>query len=182
MRAALVLATISIFSTSATAQASPLRQSGAAIPGYGAIHDLPGTAERPDAKLRYRVVFSITKAAASPDKPNPSLDKVARFLNLLAHDGVRPAKGSVVAIVHGAATPSIVRSPKTAAGTAPAANPNAELVERLQNAGVTVAVCSQALQAAGFGVGDVLPGVRVDDAALTTLANLQLRGYALIPD
>jgi intracellular sulfur oxidation DsrE/DsrF family protein len=34
----------------------------------------------------------------------------------------------------------------------------------------------------GITSDQLTPGVVIDDSALTTLANLQLRGYALIPD
>lgn len=77
------------------------------IAGYGRITPVEGAVERPDHSLRYRVLFSVTKAASSPDKVNPSLEKVARFLNLLGADGVRPAQGDVIVIVHGPATPII---------------------------------------------------------------------------
>lgn len=56
------------------------------IPGFGAIVVVPGAAERPDPKLCYRVLFNVTKAASSPDQVNPSLEKVARFVNLLGAD------------------------------------------------------------------------------------------------
>ena len=43
-------------------------------------------------------------------------------------------------------------------------------------------MCSQALAAASIAPEAVDKRVEIDVAALTTLANLQLRGYALIPD
>ena len=33
------------------------------IPGFGGIVAVPSAAERPDPKLRYRVLFNVTKAA-----------------------------------------------------------------------------------------------------------------------
>ncbi|WP_288046463.1 DsrE family protein [Sphingomonas sp.] len=52
----------------------------------------------------------------------------------------------------------------------------------MKAAGVVVAVCGQALQAHKYAVKDVAPGVRVDVSAMTTMANLQLRGWALLPE
>jgi intracellular sulfur oxidation DsrE/DsrF family protein len=176
------LASLSLMVLLLAAPAMAQKGSTIAVPGYGAIHDLPAAAERPDGQLRYRVVFSITKAADKPDGINPSLDKVARFLNLLAHDGVRPRTGDIVAVVHGPATSSVVRVPKPLADGSTVKNPNVELIDRLRAAGVTVAVCSQALQGMGYHMEDVLPGVRIDDAALVTMTNLQLRGAAVITD
>lgn len=166
----------------ACAQQSPAPASGAAVPGYGATHTPPGALERPDKALRYKVLFSITQAAGGPTRTNANLDKVARFMNLLAEDGVRPAQGDVVAIFHGAATPAVMSDAAYKARFNGTANPNLELIDRLRKAGVSVRVCSQALAGNDIPVKDVVPGVEVDVAALTTMASLQLRGYALIPD
>lgn len=152
-----------------------------AIQGFGDIQTTEGAGERPDKRLRYKVVFNITKAAAEPGKVNPSLDKVARFLNLLAADGVRPKRGNIVVIIHGPATPLVMSDDAYRArfGTA---NPNLELVRRLTEAGAEVHVCSQALFGNKIERSSVTKLIEVDVAALVTIANLQLRGYALIPD
>ena len=152
------------------------------VAGYGAIAPLTGNETRAEPGLRYRLVFNVTKAAVAPDKVNPSLDKVARLLNLLDRDNIRPAPGDIVVMVHGAATPIVINSTAYAAKTSAGSNPNQELIEKLLEAGVTVAVCSQALHANRIPVKELAPGVRVDLSAMTTLAGLQLRGWALIPD
>lgn len=152
------------------------------IPRFGGIAPMPDAAERPDPKLRYRVLFNITKAAPSPHKLNPSLEKVARFVNLLGADKVRPARGDIVAIIHGPATPLILQNAPYAARTKVAENPNIALIAALQTAGVSVQVCSQAMIGNGITPDQIVKDIVVDDSALTTLANLQLRGYALIPD
>lgn len=152
------------------------------ISGYGAITPVEGAAERPDRSLRYRVLFSLTKAAASPDKVNPSLEKVARFLNLLGANGVRPAPGDVVVIIYGPATPIVVDDNVHATKTGNAANPNFALIGALERAGVSVRVCSQALLGNKIDPAQVEHGIEIDVSALTTMATLQLRGWALIPD
>jgi len=154
----------------------------AVIPGYGAITPIEGAVERPDRKLRYRVLFNVTKAATTPDKINPSLEKVARFLNLLGNDGVRPEQGDVVVIVHGPATPIVIEDRPYTKKTGVAANPNLALIETLKKAGVSVRVCSQALIGNGIAPATVRKSVETDVSALTTMATLQLRGWALIPD
>jgi intracellular sulfur oxidation DsrE/DsrF family protein len=162
--------------------ASPSPVSDPAVPSFGATHTAPGAAERPDPALRYRVVFSVSKAAARPDQVNPSLEKVARYLNLLAEDGVRPKTGDVVAVLHGPATLSALSDAAYAAKTASGTNPNIKLIKQLHAAGVIVSVCSQALHGQVIPTTDVQSGVRVDVSALTTITNLQLRGFALVPD
>lgn len=163
----------------APAVAQPL--DGPAVPSYGRTYLTEGAAQRPDPELDYRVVFDVTKAASDPTKPNRSLEAVARFLNLLAADGVRPAAGHIVAIVHGPATPSIADNDVYARKTGHPTNPNLPLIERLRAAGVVIAVCSQAMHSNDIAANELAPGVRIDVSALTTLANLQLRGWALIP-
>lgn len=181
MRSILIGCAIVSASAAATPASAQMRE-GPVIAGYGKTFPTDGAHQRPDAKVRYRVLFDITKAATTPDKLNPSLEKVARFVNLLAIDGVKPAPGDIVAIVHGPATPSIVQDAAYARKNGEKSNPNLALIAKLQAAGVTVAVCGQALHGQGFTGEDVAKDVRVDVAALTTLATLQLQGWALIPD
>ena len=168
---------LSVMPTTLSAQTSAPR-----IAGYGAIAPLTGGETRAEPALTYRLVFNVTKAAATPDKVNPSLDKVARLLNLLGRDNILPAPGDIVVIVHGAATPIVANSTAYAAKTKAKLNPNLELIAKLRDAGVTVAVCSQALHANRIPAKQLAPGVRVDLSAMTTLAALQLRGWAFIPD
>ena len=173
--AALVLAV-----TAGLAQAqAPARP---AVPGFGATHTAPQAAERPSKSVRYKVLFSVTQGNDDTTKPNASLDKVARFMNLLAADGIRPVRGDVVAVMHGKATPIVMDNNAYRTHNNGAANPNLELIDQLKKAGVSVRVCSQALAAASIAPEAVDKRVEIDVAALTTLANLQLRGYALIPD
>lgn len=151
------------------------------IEGYGGMQPIAGTAERPDKALRYRVVFNVTKPPPAPGKVNPTLDRMARFVNLLGADGVRPIRGDLVAIVQGGATP-LIMTDKAHRARFGVANPNIDLIAKLRAAGAEVHVCSQALAGNKIARDAVNPAVQIDAAALTTLANLQLRGYAMIPD
>lgn len=152
-----------------------------AIQGHGPIVPAPDAANQPDPSVRYRVVFNITKAPTDPARPNPGLVKVARFLNLLATRGVRPAADDMVAIVHGPATPLVMNDAAYRAKFK-VANPNLPLIAALKGAGAKVHVCSQALHGNNIAADTIAEDVQVDLAALTTLATLQLQGFALIPD
>src|ERR1700730_16811663 len=59
-----------------------------ALPGVGKMHPLPKAAYRPRPNETYKVVFSVTNAGSKPDELNPSLDRVARTVNLYASAGV----------------------------------------------------------------------------------------------
>nr|WP_241127828.1 DsrE family protein [Novosphingobium terrae] len=63
-----------------------------------------------------------------------------------------------------------------------ARNPNLPLIEALERAGVEVRWYNYALAHQGFRKGEVAPGVKVDLSAMMTLANLQMRGWAVIAD
>ena len=158
--------------------------SGAATPieGYGAIAPLAGDETRPDPKLRYRIVFSVTKGASEPKMVNPSLDRAARFWNLLAREGVQPHRGDIVIVISGPATDAALTSSAYAVRFGGLANPNLPLIEKFRAAGITVAVCAQALQGQAIPHASVAQGVRIDVSAITTLAMLQLQGWALISD
>ena len=152
-----------------------------AVPGHGRIVPSPDAANQPDPAVRYRVVFNITKSPTDTAQVNPSLVKVARFLNLLATRDIRPASGDIVAIVHGPAT-SLVMSDAAYKAKFKVANPNLALIDALQQGGAQVRVCSQALHGQQIPTASVSTNVAIDLSALTTLATLQLQGFALIPD
>lgn len=181
-KATFALSLCVITTAAAMATGAQAAGSGPAVPGYGSTHTAPAAAEHPVRSLRYRVLFNITQGSDDPGKPNVGLDKVARFMNLLAADGVRPQPGDVVAVIHGKATPVVLSPAASRARGDAVANPNLELIDLLRKAGVSVRVCSQALAAASIAPEAVDKRVQIDVAALTTMANLQLRGYALIPD
>ncbi|WP_235054346.1 DsrE family protein [Novosphingobium lindaniclasticum] len=152
------------------------------VQDFGAIVPMPDAKERPDRTLRYRVLFSVTKAPASPDQVNPTLEKVARFINLLGADGVRPEPGDVTVVIHGPATQLVMSDAAYANSTKTGKNPNLPLIAALRFAGVSVRVCSQALVGNKIDPASVEKTVEIDVSALTTMATLQLRGWALIQD
>lgn len=156
-----------------------------AVPGFGAAVDPPGASVRPGARSDVRAVFPATKPAPSADKVVPALDKAARYLNLLALQGLRIRPGDVVVVVSGPATPGVLTDAAyrdRAGDTGIAANPNLPLVRALRDAGAVVSVCGQALHGQKIAPGEVAPEVRQDLSAMTTLVDLQSRGYALIAE
>jgi len=137
---------------------------------YGRISPVEGGAEPIDPSLRYRVVFAVTKPVGDSGAPHHDLVRVARVLTLLAEAGVSIEADDVLAIVSGPATATATLGDAV----------NRPLIEQLVARGATIAVCGQALHHQGIDRGDVLPAVRIDVSALSTLANAQLRGWALI--
>lgn len=148
---------------------------------FGRINPAPDAAMQPDPSLDYRVAFNVTKAPSDPKMVNPSLDKVARYLNLLAAGKVSPKPGNILAVVHGPAT-ELVLSHKAYRAKHGMDNPNLALVEALRKAGAEVHVCSQALAGQRIAKADVASLVTVDLSALTTLTTLQMKGWSVMND
>ena len=163
--------------SASTAETNPMAP---LITSFGKTAPVANAGERPKPSMDYKVVMSVTKAGEA-GAPPPALEKAARLANLLAESGVPATHRHIVVVLHGAATSAVL----TAAGEKTrnkGPNPSADLVAKLTAAGVSVRVCGQALAGAKINPGEVLPDIQVDLSALTTLATLQLEGYALIPD
>lgn len=150
------------------------------ITDFGKTVSVENAGERPDPRLDYKVVMSVTKADETGTPP-AALEKAARLANLLAQSGVPADHRHIVVVLHGPATAAVLNEAGLRA-RGKASNPSAALIAKLTEAGVMVHVCGQALAGAKIARSEVLPQVQVDLSALTTLSTLQLRGYALLPD
>lgn len=150
------------------------------IQGAGKIHPLPQAAYQPDAKGTYKVVFALTKGSEKPDQPNPGLERVARTVNLYANAGVPLNHLHFVAVASGAATAIALNDDqfRKQFGTD---NPNLPIIAQLKKAGVDVAVCGQAVAEHQYDYAWLNPQVTLALSALTTVTELQQKGYALMP-
>ena len=77
------------------------------VPGYGAHTALPDAGEQPDPTRVYEVIFDVS-IGGSEGQPSRGLDRVARFINILAASGVDSEHRRIVAVVHGAATTAVM--------------------------------------------------------------------------
>jgi intracellular sulfur oxidation DsrE/DsrF family protein len=152
------------------------------VPDFGAYNEVPDPFEKPDPTLRYKVVFDVSQAARTPGSVHQGLERVARMVNLLNHHGVKVLPGDIVVTMHGPAAKTSLTAAAFAKRFSGEANPNAELIKQLTAAGVSVRLCGQSMVAAGFARDEINPDVKIDIAAITTMATYQLRGYAIIQD
>lgn len=150
------------------------------VPGYGKIHYMPKDAYQPDPSQTYKIVFSLTKAGATPDKVSPSLDHIARTVNLYVAAGVPLSQLKFVGIAYGAATPLALDNAHYRAEFG-VDNPNLKLIELLRKDGVDVAVCAQAVAEHDFKYAWVSPKVTLALSGLTTVTTLEHKGYTLMP-
>jgi len=150
-----------------------------AIAGYGKIHLLPQSAYKPDPLQRYRIVFALSKGSQKPSEVDPSLDRVARTVNLYVASGVPLSRLKFVAVAYGDATALALDDAqyKAAYGVG---NPNLPLIAALRHAGVDIAVCGQAVAEHHFQYEWIDSSVTLALSALTTITTLEHRGYSLL--
>lgn len=146
------------------------------IPSGEVAKDLPAAKEMPDPSMTYKVVFDIATAAAKVDEVNPALTGVVRFVNTLAKNGV-PADHRKIAVVFHQKATDIVMNNEAFRARNGHDNPNVSLIQNMKKAGVDFRVCGQAVLANKIDPKTIMPEIELDLWALTTLVNLELRGY-----
>ena len=151
------------------------------VAGYEAARDLPGAQELPDPKTDYRVVFADGQDAKNPGEVNPMLPTIATYVNTLGKYGV-PAEHRHIVIMFHQRTPDldIVMTNEAYKERYNRDNPNIAIIHALRQAGVDIRVCGQGLLARKIDAKQVNPDVQTDLWAMTTLVNLQLKGYVRV--
>jgi intracellular sulfur oxidation DsrE/DsrF family protein len=151
------------------------------VPGYEAAKDLTGSKELPDPKTDYKVVFADNQDAKNPGDVNPMLPLIATYVNTLGKHGVPSEKRHIVVMIHHR-TPDldIVMTNEAYRERYNRDNPNIAIIHALKQAGVDIRVCGQGLIARKIDATQVNPDVQTDLWALTTLVNLQLKGYVRV--
>jgi intracellular sulfur oxidation DsrE/DsrF family protein len=149
------------------------------VAGYDAAKDIPGAKELPDPKVDYKVVFSVA-ANAKPDEIHPTLKTIALYLNTLAHNDVPANHRHIAAVFHQGGGDAVLANDVYKTRHNGTDNPNIAMLHELKQAGVELRVCGQGLLGKKLEPSQVLPDVQVDLWAMTTMVNLQLRGYVRI--
>lgn len=128
----------------------------------------------------YRVAWEITDYAGEPDAVNRSLERVARFLNLHAKNGVPKENMHLGVVVHGRALMNMLHDDAYQARFE-RKNPNLDLVEKLSAAGVEFFVCGQSMAFREYAKSELAEPVKLATSALTMVHQLQFEGYTLQP-
>jgi len=149
---------------------------GPLVADYGRSATVEDADFRLPADHDYRVVWEITGYQNGPDAVNRNLDRVARFLNLHAKNGVPREKMHLAVVVHGAALASMTHDAayRELNGMD---NPTLELVERLDAAGVQLFVCGQSMAFRGWTKDMLASPVKLAPSAMTMMHLFQSQGY-----
>lgn len=148
------------------------------IPKRGGVVPRPTAVEQP--RPGAKVVFDVTAESKSTDI-NKGFDRAARLLNLYGASGLKAQDVKITIVLHGEATKAVLNDTAYKSRCEVEENPNLPLIRELQNAGVEVLVCGQALNYKGFPDQEVADGISVAAAALTVVINKQADGYSYVP-
>ena len=147
--------------------------------GYNAAKHFAGAKELPDPGTDYKVVFSVA-ANAKDNEIHPTLKTIALYLNTLADQGVPANHRHIAAVFHQGGGDAVLVNDVYKSRHNGVDNPNIAMLKQLKDAGVELRVCGQGLLGKKLEPSQVLPGVQADLWAMTTMVNLQLRGYVRV--
>lgn len=149
------------------------------MPGYNAAKDFAGAKELPDPSIDYKVVFSVA-AKVKDNEVHPTLKTIALYLNTLANEGVPANHRHIVAVFHQGGGDAVFLNDVYKSRHSGVDNPNIAILNELKQAGVELRVCGQGLMGKKVEPSQLLPGVQADLWAMTTMVNLQLKGYVRV--
>ncbi|QDU59512.1 DsrE/DsrF-like family protein [Planctomycetes bacterium Pan216] len=148
------------------------------IKSHGAVVRYPDAAQQP--RDGSKIVVDITRSG-KPDVLNSGVEKVARFVNIYEGAGKKPANVDIAIVLHGGATLTALNDEAYASRFGVEKNPHLDFYKELQQAGVKVYLCGQALAAKKGTPEQVADHIPLVTSALVALVNHQADGYAYIP-
>ncbi|PQO41110.1 DsrE family protein [Blastopirellula marina] len=148
------------------------------IQEYGGVYHLPDAVQQP--RPGTKILVDIT-AASEPDKLNPAIEKVARYVNIYAGAGKEKVDVEIALVFHGGATLAVLNEEAYKNEFKTENNPNLKLLRDLHHAGVEMVVCGQTLSSKGKSPGDVVVFVDTAVSAFTASVNFQADGFAYVP-
>ncbi len=137
--------------------------------------------DKPEANKVYKLLFDFTQNGTGTnmaDKPNEGLEEIARVLNLHVAGGMLPKNLKATVVVHSAAVLSILNS-TAYQKKFNCANPNADLIDQMQKAGVHFVLCGQTMNLRGIDEAELYKNIFIAVGAKGALTKYQTAGYVL---
>lgn len=158
---------------------SDKRLSGPIIKGFGEVFPVVNPDHQLDTQKVYKVVFDVMKSPEDSTVLNSSINTIARFLNMHAMAGLPKENMQVACVFHNSATKDALSNDAYQKKHG-VPNPNSQLIEALQKAGVETYICGQSINARGVDRSELADSIRVALSAMTILIDYQSNGYQLI--
>jgi intracellular sulfur oxidation DsrE/DsrF family protein len=138
--------------------------------------------EKPDPSMQYKLLFELTGFAlkgedsSAKTEINIGLCEVARQINLHEANGIPRKNIHVVVVTHASAMYCFFTNEKYKKKYG-IDNPNIALIKELQDYGVKMLVCGQAMTFFNLEMEDLVPGIKQVLTAQTVISSYQLKGY-----
>jgi len=149
------------------------------IKDFGQTFDVENPDVKTDMNVNHKVIFDVTQSSEDKSVVNKYIETAARFLNMHAKAGLKPEQLHVAMTLHGGAWQDVMTNDayKEKFGVD---NPNLELINQLNEAGVDIIICGQTAGARGLNKTNVNPNVKFALSAMTALLQYQNNGYRFI--
>ena len=128
----------------------------------------------------FKAVFD-TSEGAKDGAINWRFDSAARYINLLAHNGVPAEYIHVAIVVHSSASWDVTNDTAYSRKYPGRTNPNREVVAEMLEKGVRFFICGQAAASHGIRNEDLLPGVTMTLSQTVASSVLHNEGFTNIP-
>lgn len=170
---------ICLFISLITIDAQNNRVNGKIITDYGKTFPVDHPEIKTDTSAILKVIFDVSKSAEETNTINSNIVTAARFLNMHAEAGMDVKQLKVAITIHGGAWKDVLNdvdyNEKYGSN-----NPNTELLEQLNNAGVDIIICGQTAAFREMERNAVNPNVKFALSAMTALLQYQNNGYRFI--
>ena len=169
-----------LFSLIASVQAqSSTKDTGPVIHDYGQVWDVPESELEIGDEDEFHLVFDIYSQSGALESVNPSINTLARFLNMHVRAGVSMENIKLVAVVHNKAGNDVMDNEfyQSKYGLD---NPNLELIDQLSDVGVEFYICGQTIHSRGLESDHMNDNVKVSLSAMTAITKFVQEGYTLI--
>ena len=153
---------------------------GPVIEDYGPTYPIDDRDVPLGKDFTFRAVFDAGAYPGETDALNSELVSVARFLNMHGRNGVPQENMDIAVVLHGNALKGAL-SDAAYESRYDTNNPNLDLLQKLDAAGVKFYACGQSMNFRGYEKHELLSPVKVGLSAMTMLTVLQSDGYALLP-
>ena len=154
---------------------------------WAGVYPVDPIDEMPDPNMQYKLLFFLTNFAyegqdsTAKTDVNGGLGSVARKLNLHEANGIPRKNINAVVVIHGSALYSLLTNEKYKKKYG-CDNPNIALINELQNYGVKMIVCGQAMTFLNIEMADLVPGIKQALNAQTALSSYQLKNYVFFDE
>ncbi len=155
------------------------KKAGPVILDYGKVWSVDNPDFQVNKTAELKVVFDIMESPDDVTALNRSIETAARFLNMHAQHGVPLERMKVALVVHSKASKDLCAD-ETYQQHYGVANPNAEMIAQLLDAGAEFIFCGQSSISRDLPIEDTIDGVQLSLSAMTALIQLQNDGYRLI--